>query len=209
MCRIFSSVTATSGLVLKPGYSQHERRAAFLLRCLSTLERFLHFWYRCFQGLMITEQMPNKVLLHRAQKWMDLRKTLDLCTPLSPLLRGHLNQVWSFRCISESCLLIAKLHLGVPPFPSQLLWDHLLWTLMFPLLQSSLINLSRWHDEQLTDCFGKTSFCGLTSFSHTVSCCEYRVLFSVWVVIIAGLPSLDLVVGETPAQVSIRKGFWS
>lgn len=103
----------------------------------------------------------------------------------------------------------AKLHLNVPPFLSQLLWDHPLWTPSSPLWQSSLISLSRWHEEQLNDCFGKTSFCGLTSFWHPVSCCEYRVLFSVWVVLIAGLPSLDLAVGETPAQVSIRKGFWS
>lgn len=79
-----------------------------------------------------------------------------------------------------------------------------------PLYGKALWSASnRWHDEQLSDYFGKTSFCGLTSFWHPVSCCEYRVLFSVWVVLIAGLPSLDLAVGETPTQVSIRKGFWS
>lgn len=38
------------------------------------------------------KQMPNNLfLLQGPQKWMDLGKTLELCTPFPPLLGDYLN----------------------------------------------------------------------------------------------------------------------
>lgn len=45
-----------------------------------------------------------------------------------------------------------------------------------PLSQGSWVSLSSWQDELSSPYIGKTSFCGLTCFSHLMSCCEKRVL---------------------------------